>query len=89
MEYELRRRRERREEYDEETDPGRLAPIAKSRMRTLYEWETPGARYRSPSPHVLDRRRWRIERVPVADQEEDRSTQPVLDERAQDVQEDP
>ena len=89
MDYELRRRRERREEYNEETDPGHLAPFAKSRSRTLYEWTGPDARYRSPSPHALDRRRWRIERVPLADQEEDRSTQPVLDERTQDVQEDP
>lgn len=89
MRYELKRRRERREEYDDVADPDHLAPISKSRMRTLYEWDGPSGRYRSPHAYVLDRRRWAVEERDEEDDDPERVPQPSLTERDQDIQEEP
>lgn len=83
MRYKIVRRRERREDYDEETDPDHLIPIPKSRLRTLYEWDGPSGRYRSPHPYILDRRRG----LPAEAGPEDRSKQPSLSDEDQDIQE--
>ena len=76
-EYAKKRRAYKIVELNHSTDPPK--PVEKTIMRNLYEWDAPSAKFRSPDPAILDRRRWAIEGEPE-ERDEDRSKQPLLKE---------